>query len=244
MSVNSGFFNAINGDRTYNADDLSQFFDGIISDGVFKYFKNELKVTANNGLSVRVLNGKAIVLGKYVENSAALDLDIEGGNSQPRYDAIVVSVSLEDRQGNIYVKQGIASSAPTPPTLYDTPNSKEICLAYVYVGANASQITESNIIDKRDDTAVCGYVKLTNVSAELKNYRNNYTTSGTESVIPIGISQFDAAYDTLLIYKNGILLEETNEYLVQGTGSEAKVHLSSAAPAGQGFTFVVLHLDF
>ena len=244
MSVNSGFFNAINGDRTYNADDLSQFFDGIISDGVFKYFKNELKVTANSGLSVRVLNGKAIVLGKYVENGAALDLDIEGGNSQPRYDAIVVAVNLEDRQGYIYVKQGIASSAPTPPTLYNTPNSKEICLAYVYVGANASQITESNIIDKRDDTALCGYVKLTNVSAELKNYRNNYTTAGTESVIPIGISQFDAAYDTLLIYKNGMLLEETNEYLVQGTGSEAKVHLASAAPAGQAFTFVVLHLDF
>ena len=66
MSVNSGFFNAVNGDRTYNADDLSQFFDGIISDGIFKYFKNELKVTANKGLSVRVLNGKAIVLGKYV----------------------------------------------------------------------------------------------------------------------------------------------------------------------------------
>lgn len=242
MSVASGFFNSVNGDRIYNADDLNHFFEGIISDGIFKYYKHELKVVANGGMSVRVLNGKAICLDKYVENTAALDLKISGGNALPRYDAVVVNVNLEDRNGYIYVKEGTQASSPVKPTMVNTVNSKEMCLAYIYVSANVSVITESNIEDTREDYSVCGWCKLTNVSSELKTYRNDLTLQSQASVIDVGIAQFDTSVDTLFVYENGLLLEETNEYLIEGTGSAAKVHLSVTAPAGNRFSFVVQHL--
>ena len=35
MSVTSGFFNSLNGDRRYNAEQMSSIFDGIINDGIF-----------------------------------------------------------------------------------------------------------------------------------------------------------------------------------------------------------------
>ena len=35
MALTSGFYNSINGDRTYNAEQMSSIFDGIINDGVF-----------------------------------------------------------------------------------------------------------------------------------------------------------------------------------------------------------------
>ena len=35
MSVSSGFFNSLNGDRKYNAAQMSAIFDGLIIDGVF-----------------------------------------------------------------------------------------------------------------------------------------------------------------------------------------------------------------
>ena len=35
MSVTSGFFNSLHGDRRYNAEQMSAIFDGIINDGVF-----------------------------------------------------------------------------------------------------------------------------------------------------------------------------------------------------------------
>lgn len=242
MSVKSGFFNSIEGDRVYNADDLSQFFDGIISDGVFRYYKKELAVEATNAMSVRVLTGKAIVFDKYVENTAALDLNITGGNSQPRYDAVVVGVDLEERTGDIYIKSGTPAASPAYPAMSDTPNKKEICIAYVYVPANPTSIVADNITDKRGDSAVCGWVTLTNVSAYLENYRNNYITKVEEGIIPITAQPYDANNDTLFVYKNGFFMTETAEYLVEGTGSNAKIHLSSAAPADTNFNFVVLHL--
>ena len=242
MSVKSGFFNSVDGDRLYNADDLNHFFEGIVSDGIFKGYKRELEVTASSGMTVRVLTGKAIVLDKYIENTAALNLTIEGGGELPRYDAVVLNTNLENREGTIFVKQGTPAAEPEKPALSDSPNTKEMCLAYIYVSANATTIVSSDIEDVRNDPAVCGWVKLTNVSSELLTYRNNYTTTATESVIELGITEFDADNDTLFIYENGLLLEETNEYLVQSTGSEAKVHLKNAAPAGNKFTFIVMHM--
>ena len=35
MSITSGFYNSYNGDRRYNAEQMSAIFDGIINDGVF-----------------------------------------------------------------------------------------------------------------------------------------------------------------------------------------------------------------
>ena len=69
-----GFFNSIDGDRVYGAEDLNNFFEGIISDGIFRNYKRELKVTAPGGMTVRVLTGKAICLEKYIDLTSAEDL--------------------------------------------------------------------------------------------------------------------------------------------------------------------------
>ena len=35
MALTYGFYNSLNGDRKYNAMDISRLFDGLIKDGVF-----------------------------------------------------------------------------------------------------------------------------------------------------------------------------------------------------------------
>ena len=35
MAITSGFYNSVNGDRTYDADQFGSLFDGIIAPGVF-----------------------------------------------------------------------------------------------------------------------------------------------------------------------------------------------------------------
>ncbi len=37
MSVTFGFYNSVNGDRKYDAIQMSSIFDGIIRDGVFQH---------------------------------------------------------------------------------------------------------------------------------------------------------------------------------------------------------------
>lgn len=244
MGIYSGFFNSIEGDRVYNADDLSRFFAGVVSDGVFRYHLKELAVETTGAMGVRVLTGKAIVLGKYVETTETLKLDIAGGNSQPRYDAVVVGVDLEARTGDIYIKSGTPAASPAYPALEYKSNKKELCLAYVYVPANPTAVTADNIKDMRADASICGWVALTNMAQALNTYRSSYTVDGdSKSAIPIGIAQYVPATDTLLAYKNGFFLQEGVDYTVQGIGGQAEIVMQSATPAGNRFDFVALKLD-
>ena len=222
--IKCGFFNSVNGDRIYGANDLNNFFEGIVSDGVFRKFKREMEVTAPGGMAVRVLPGKAICMEKYIHITAAEDITVESGNAQPRYDAVVISVSLDDREGYLYIKKGEEAATPEPPALYDNDTVKEMALAYIYVPANATEILTENITDKREDSDVCGWVKA----------------AATE--VNIGISDYNATTDVVNVYKNGLMLNETEEYSINGTGSAAKIKLTSSTPAGNKFTFVVQHL--
>ena len=68
--IKTGIFNSINGDRVYNADDLGEYFSGLLSDGVFKGFENEMEPTTPGGVPIVVINsGKASLLGKYVKTN-------------------------------------------------------------------------------------------------------------------------------------------------------------------------------
>ena len=49
MTMRSGFHNSINGDRKYNAQDMSMPYREIISNGVFPNPSNQLQVTASSG---------------------------------------------------------------------------------------------------------------------------------------------------------------------------------------------------
>ena len=51
MSVSSGFFNSLNGDRKYNAAQMSAIFDGLIIDGVFASIGTAFAVKAAGGLT-------------------------------------------------------------------------------------------------------------------------------------------------------------------------------------------------
>ena len=47
MAVTSGFYNSLSGDRKYDAIQLGEIFDGVITDGVFETFGGAMLVTAS-----------------------------------------------------------------------------------------------------------------------------------------------------------------------------------------------------
>ena len=53
MTIKSGFFNSLNHDRVYDADDINSIFDGIITDGVFGNIGKRFVVTPGSGMSVK-----------------------------------------------------------------------------------------------------------------------------------------------------------------------------------------------
>ena len=52
MSVTYGFYNSINGDRKYNALEMSSIFDGIIVDGVYMSIGDALNVKSSGGMEI------------------------------------------------------------------------------------------------------------------------------------------------------------------------------------------------
>ena len=59
MSLTSGFFNSVNQDRRYNAEQMSAIFDGVINDGVFANIGTAFEVKASSGYTVNIGIGRA-----------------------------------------------------------------------------------------------------------------------------------------------------------------------------------------
>ena len=166
-----GFLDAINGDRKYNSKDFSDYFDGIISDGVYASVGKAFNVSADGtGLFVNVDTGRAKILNRYVLNTSILQLDISAPDtSNYRYDAIIVRISLDDRTGSIEVLTGTPSTDPQKPTPSNTETKKAYVLAYVKVPPQATAIAPENVENNRGAENcpwVAGIVDTSNIIAQ------------------------------------------------------------------------------
>lgn len=184
MAVTYGFFNSINGDRTYNADQISEYFLKLISNGVFATPATAMQVTATTGLVVKVSAGWGFINCKFVKNDSDLYLQIDEADiTFDRIDRVVMKLdtSEEHRNISIEVKKGTAEASPTAPELTRTGDVYELSLAQVLVSANSSVIVQADITDERADTDVCGYVTglidqidTTNLFAQFTNAFNTW----------------------------------------------------------------------
>lgn len=160
MSVTYGFFNALDGDRVYNADQMSEYFKGLISDGVFESVGDALYVQqeATPSMNVKVGTGRAIINCKWLENDAVAIIPITAASvAYPRYTAVVVRLDMSERTMSIVTKDGTPSASPVKPQMTNTDSIKEICLAMIYVSAGVTRITQANIQDTRG-TSLCGWI--------------------------------------------------------------------------------------
>ena len=159
MTIKSGFFNSVNGDRTYNADDIGRYLHGLVSSGVYADETNSLQVVANGGMQIAVQPGRAMLDYHYMENDAPLVLELSAGGTMDRIDIVVARLDLSSRLCEIIVREGSPASAPARPIIYKTDLVKEYLLASIRVTKLATSITQSDITDTRADDTVCGWVR-------------------------------------------------------------------------------------
>jgi hypothetical protein len=151
MALTYGFYNSQNGDRTYDATDISSIFDGIINDGVFMSIGDAFIVSAANGMQVTVGSGRAWFNHTWTYNSVALLLTIEPAEIVlNRIDTVVLEInaSEEVRANSIKVIKGTPASNPVAPTLINTELVHQYPLADIYVGANVTEIIPANITNR------------------------------------------------------------------------------------------------
>lgn len=157
----SGFFNSVNGDRIYNADQMSHIFEGLITDGVYESVGEKLAVQPNSGMTVQIATGRGWFGKRWVNNDSEYRLTVENSDViLNRYAAVVIKVDSTDsvRDAIPYIKYGEFATTPQKPTMTRSETVKEYCLAYIYIGAGISEITAKVIEDTRADNALCGWV--------------------------------------------------------------------------------------
>lgn len=161
MAITSGFFNSKSGDRKYNAEQMSKYFDKLITSGVFPNPSTQLQVVESSGMTINVLPGRGIVDCRWVDNDANHSLVIESSDALlDRIDAIIMKLDLteEVRAINIEVKKGTPGTKPVPPSMTRDEYVQEYCLATIRVKRLAEVITQADITDTRPDSKVCGWV--------------------------------------------------------------------------------------
>lgn len=148
MSVSSGFFNSLNGDRKYNAAQMSAIFDGLIIDGIFASIGTAFAVKAAGGLTVNVGIGKAWFDHTWTVNDSILPMTApETEVLLDRIDAVVLEVNgMESvRENTIKFVKGNPSSAPSRPTLTNEGNVHQYPLCYIYRKYGTAVINQADI---------------------------------------------------------------------------------------------------
>lgn len=159
MSVTYGFYDSYNGDRVYNAEQFSSFYDGLINDGVYYSVGQRFHVSVSSGMDIFVDTGRAWFDHTWTFNNQKLLLTVPSADTvYARIDAVVIEINKSSRENSIKIVQGSPSSSPGRPSLSKTDYIKQYALAYITVPANATSIQASNI------TNVVGEVETPMVS--------------------------------------------------------------------------------
>lgn len=99
MTFRSGFWNSIDGDRTYSAEDMAIPFDGIITEGVFANWGDAFKVTVTDERTVSVGSGKAWLSNKWIQNDSVYQVPINvsdyASSTEPRVVVVCLDLKVE-----------------------------------------------------------------------------------------------------------------------------------------------------
>ncbi|KNF06967.1 hypothetical protein CLPU_41c00030 [Gottschalkia purinilytica] len=160
----SSFFNAVrldNGawDRVYKAEDFADFFQSIMSNGVFYNPANSLQIISNNNMTVTLKKGKAYINGYFYHNTEDLILNIDPADSVlNRIDRVVLRLDFLKREIKAYVKKGSFASSPAVPTLQRDTDIYELGIADIKINKGTVKISATDITDTRANPELCGIV--------------------------------------------------------------------------------------
>ena len=179
-----GFFDSINKDRSYSANQMNRPYKRIISNGVFATAKGtpstDLQVLSNNGMSVIVKAGEGLFGDKWFENPSDLTVTVVSNTDVlNRIDSIIVQVdnTQAGRVGNIVYRKGTPASNPQVPVINTEDNIVEYRVANILVEPSTTIITQDLITDLRGSSEcpwITSLIYQVDTSTLYNQYREAY----------------------------------------------------------------------
>ena len=152
MAYRSGFFNAkqnIDGsyDRTYDANDISNYLGGLISDGVVQSSADALQVSVEQAsMQVQIRPGRAFLNNRWFTADSVITLPLTRAHGTlSRITAVALHFDEVNREVIPVCVDGTLASSPVAPQLDD----KYLLLALVAVPANPSNLSQITVSDSR-----------------------------------------------------------------------------------------------
>lgn len=181
MSVTSGFFSSLSGDRKYSALQMGMLFDGLIQDGVYMGIGKHFEVTAvENTMSVAVASGRAWFNHTWTYNDAPVTMQLDPAESLiPRIDSVVLTVDTNEnaRRNYLSILKGNGSVNPVRGNLVNDQKKHQYVIADIYVPAAVTKITAANIT-QMVGTSITPYVVGVNqkvdFSAQIDSWNARY----------------------------------------------------------------------
>lgn len=180
MAITYGFYNSMNGDRKYDAVQLSSIFDGVIRDGVFQSIGGYLVTKPGTGMQVIVAPGKAWFDHTWTVNDSIYPLDIrEPDLTLKRYDAVVLETDATKsvRVNSIKIVEGTPSTEPQKPRMEKGEFLNQHALAYVLVNPGVSNIQEKDIeivVGKDECPFVTSILESVSIEALLAKWESEF----------------------------------------------------------------------
>ncbi|EJV56015.1 hypothetical protein IEO_05516 [Bacillus wiedmannii] len=154
------FFNSVNGDRRYKAEDWANYFNKFITNGYFPNIASNLQVIASGtNMKVTLRAGAAWINGYMYNNTTDLELTIQTADAvNSRIDRVTLRCDHEKRDIRAYVKKGTPSSSPVAPALQRDADAYELAVAEVHVRNGVVVIAQEAVTDVRLNKDLCGVV--------------------------------------------------------------------------------------
>ena len=164
MAFSCGFFNSKGLDRTYTAESFTEYLSSIICNGILDTYGQMFRLTAaSSGLKVILGTGKAWIDGHYFVNDSRYTIDLTEyqDESLPRYVAIAILLDVGEsvRKVSLEITPGTPAENPTLPSLPTDENKTRLLMYAVRLNPGATELSDRDWYDYREDANVCGYCK-------------------------------------------------------------------------------------
>lgn len=184
--VTSGFYDSVDNDRLYSADDMNRPYRRLVGNGVFATPQGtpstDLQVTATSGMVIKVAEGEGLFGDRWFENPSDISITVPANTEVlPRIDSVIVQVDSRQsgRVANIVYRTGNPATNPVAPSLSMATSVSEYRVANIRVAAGASALSQSAITDCRG-SAECPWVTSLVTQPDTSSLWDAWNTAYTE----------------------------------------------------------------
>jgi hypothetical protein len=169
MALSCGFYNSLDHDRKYNAEQFGSIFDGVIHDGVYMNIGGTMMVKATGSdMTVNIQTGRAWFNHTWTLNDTIYPITLPDAEQMlQKIVAIVLEINNETnvRTNSFKTLVGTpASQNPQRPTLVNTESIHQYPLAYILIKPEVTVIKQEDITNMVG-TSACPFV--TSVAASM-----------------------------------------------------------------------------